>query len=129
MTLASDNAHRVGVTVNTHVADLDTESLPNGPWDVIVKLYFLKRALIPRIIASLAPGGVFLWVHPTRTNLRRHARPSARFLLDDGEAERSIADLVHSHDVQIIECREGWQNTDRHESIVVLKRRVQEDRG
>ena len=129
LTLATDNAYRVGVTVNTHVADLDTEPLPNGPWDVIIKFYFLARSLIPQIIDNLAPGGMFLWVHPTRSNLLRHPRPGARFLLDDGEAEHLIADLAVSGDVRIIECREGWQKTDRHESIVVLERRATEDHG
>lgn len=121
LALAASHAKRAGVEVDTVVSDLDMEPLPVGPWDVVIDFYFLSRALVPRMVAALAPEGMLLWVHPTRTNLRRHARPGARFLLEDGETGRLIADLASDH-FRIIEIREGWQTNDRHESIVVLKR-------
>lgn len=121
MTLASTHAQRVGVTVHTACSDLDSEPVPAGPWDVIIDFYFLQRQLLPRMLDSLAVSGFLLWVHPTRANLQRHPRPSARFLLDDGEARQLIADLGRD-DLRIIECHEGWQTNDRHESIVMLQR-------
>ena len=121
LALAATHAQRAGVEVKTVVADLDREPLPDGPWAVIIDFYFLARSLIPRMVAGLAPDGVLLWVHPTRSNRLRHPRPGARFLLDDGEASRLIADLA-SDDFRIIEIREGWQTNGRHESIVVLQR-------
>ena len=121
LALAVAHARRAGVDVETVVSDLDVAPLPVGPWAVIIDFYFLARSLIPRMAAELAPGGVLLWVHPTRSNLLRHSRPGARFLLEDGEAGQLIGDLACA-DLQIFEIREGWQTNGRHESIVVLKR-------
>ena len=63
----------------------DVEPLPPGPWDLVTQFFYLNRALFPRYPQILAPGGFLLVVHPTRKNLERYPRPSARFLLEDGE--------------------------------------------
>ena len=52
-----------------------------GPWDLILCCHYLHRPLFPAIAAALAPGGLFVFTQPTRTNLERHARPGAPFLL------------------------------------------------
>ena len=123
LALAVANAQAVGATVQTVVADLDHIPLPLGPWNVIIDFYYLSRSLIPAMVQQLAPGGYFMWIHPTRRNLERHPRPSARFLLAEGEAAQLIADL-DSQDLQIIDCREGWQKTGRHEACVLLRKKV-----
>ena len=73
-------------------------------------------------------GWVFLWVHPTHSNLQRHSRPSSRFLLQDGEAAQLIADLA-CDDLEIIDFREGWQETDRYESVALVQKTAKSTPG
>jgi hypothetical protein len=64
---------------------------------------------------ALAPGGRVVIVHPTQTNLERHASPSARFLLGDEELQR-IPGLETLH------RREGWTPEGRHLLTLVAQR-------
>jgi tellurite methyltransferase len=43
------------------VADLSAFSLPRGRFDAILNLNFLDRALVPRLIDALRPGGALLF--------------------------------------------------------------------
>lgn len=96
-------------------ADL-AETLPRGPWDLVVVFHFLDRAVLGRIGQELAPGGLLVVVHPTRRNLERHARPSSRWLLDEGELPRLVPDLEVLHHV------EDWSIAGRHEAVLVARR-------
>lgn len=55
-------------------------------------------------------------IHPTRTNLARHEKPPARFLLEDGELPGLIQGLRIEH------YEEGWLSEGRHEAVVVARR-------
>ena len=66
-------------------------------------------ALIASAATGLAPGGRLIWIHPTTTNLERHAKPSARFLLDLGEAEAPavVGSQIHLLQVTVEEAAEA----------------------
>ena len=40
--------------------DLETEPLPDGPFDVILNVLYLQRSLVPQVEERLAPGGLLI---------------------------------------------------------------------
>ena len=60
---ARERAWAAGVTVNWIEADLDRPDLARGAYDVIVVARFLDRALIPRLVRALRPGGHVVYDH------------------------------------------------------------------
>ena len=117
ITLAEAAAGVAGVSLASQVADLETDPFPVGPWDVIVSFYYLQRSLFNVFASALAPGGLLVFAQPTASNLERHARPPARFLLDDGELPRLVSDL------EIVRYDEGWQADGRHEARLVARKK------
>ena len=103
-------------SLETLVRDVEEAGLPAGPWDVVVCVHFLHRSLFDAWARALAPGGWLLFEHPTRANLERHARPSERYLLEDGE----LPSLLRGLDVVRIE--EGWGAEGRHEARLLARR-------
>ncbi len=99
--------------VATVCADLEREPLPEGPWDLVVQVHYLHRPLFAQYPRILRPGGVLLFEHPTRTNLRRNPKPSERFLLEDGELPSLIQGL------EVVHYGEGWNATGRHEARLI----------
>jgi tellurite methyltransferase len=109
-------ARDTGVALTCLRQDLETEAPPPGPFDVIVCLNYLWRPLFTGLPRLLAPGGLFVFAQPTRSNLLRHAHPSARFLLEDGELPSLLMGL------QPLSLTEGWtQDTRRHEARVLAR--------
>ena len=78
------------------------DTLPEGPFDVITCFHYLQRDLFPKLGARLTPGGLLIVEIATRRNLERHAKPSARFLLEEGELPRLLEPLELAH------YQEGW---------------------
>ena len=95
--------------------DLDVEPLPSGPWDLVVCFNFLRRSLFTVWPRVLAPGGLLVFSQPTRSNLRRHARPPAGFLLEDAELQRLVRGL------EVLRYEEGWFS-DRHEARLLARK-------
>jgi SAM-dependent methyltransferase len=116
LALARDRALAAGVALTTVEIDLERDSFPKGPWDLIVSFHYLQRSLFDVFPTALAPGGLLVFVQPTRSNLVRHTKPSASFLLDDGELPRLAHDLEHVH------YDEGWLAEGRHEARIVARR-------
>jgi SAM-dependent methyltransferase len=114
---AAEEARRQGLQLATVQVDLEAEPLPAGPWDLVVCTYFLHRPLFARIEAALAPGGLLVVAHATRTNLERHPRPGPRHVLEDRELPRLVARL------EVLRYEEGWLDAGRHEARVVARRR------
>lgn len=114
--LARAEAAARGARLATIEIDLEVEPLPAGPWALILCFHFLERHLFPSYRAALAPGGVLVVVHPTRRNLERHASPSARFLLEEGELGRLAGEL------EVLRLDEGWLDGGRHEARLVARR-------
>ena len=115
--LARAEAERAGIPLETVALDfeLELDAVPAGPWDLILQLHYLHRPLFERYPALLAPGGLLVVVHPTRTNLARHSKPGPDFLLDDGE----LPGLVPS--LEIVRYEEGWSDEGRHEARLAAR--------
>lgn len=113
--LAKQAATERGLTLQGRVGDLD-EGLPEGTWDVVLVSFVLMRPYLDRLAGLVAPGGVFLMVHPTASNVQRHEKPGLRWLFEDGEF-RGVPGLT----TETLE--EGWGPGGRHEVRYVGRRR------
>lgn len=116
LSIAAERAKAEGLSLDTLEVDLQNESFPEGPWDVIVSICFLERTLFSAYPKALAPGGLLLFLQPTTINLERHDRPPRRFLLEPGEAAQLVADL------EIVQLTERWTEEGHHEARVVARR-------
>jgi len=105
LALAEARAAEEGLRLHTRVWDLD-DGLPDGRWDVVLASFFLLR--LDGIHRVVAPGGLFVYLHPTMGNLERHPRPSARWLLEDGA-------LTGVPGLETLHLEEGWGPEGRHE--------------
>jgi len=114
--LAADAAGTVGERLSTLEIDLEHEPFPPGPWDLILIVRFLWRPLFEMIPARLAPGGLLVVIHPTRSNLLRHERPGLPHLLNDGE----LPGLVRG--IEVLTYSEGWTDEGHHEARLVARR-------
>ncbi|NBD13419.1 class I SAM-dependent methyltransferase [Corallococcus silvisoli] len=122
LTQAEGLAREAGVALALLRLDLEVEPLPPGPFDLVVCLNYLWRPLFASLPQVLAPGGLFVFAQPTRSNLRKHPHPSARFLLEDGELPTLLQGL------QSLSITEDWaEDSGRHEARV-LARRPSKDR-
>src|SRR5215470_11079638 len=106
--LAIARAHAGALPLRTVALDLDTDPLPSGPWDVIACIAFLDRRVYRTFPSLLAPGGVLVVVHPTETNLERHASPPREYLLAPGDLG------TFTDGLEVLVSDEGWSLEDRH---------------
>jgi tellurite methyltransferase len=116
LALVNDRARAEGLTVHTVPADLERDPLPEGPWDLILVSHFLHRPLFAAFPGALAHSGLLVVLHPTRTNLERHDKPGAAFLLEDGELPGLVRGLT------IVRHDEGWLEEGRHEARLVARK-------
>jgi tellurite methyltransferase len=114
--IAARRAADRGVSLVLLCRDLESEPLPEGPWDVILCCDYLHRPLFAQFATRLSPGGTLVVMHPTRSNLMRHDRPPPAYLLDDGELPRLVAGL------DVLLYTEGWTADTRHEAHLVARR-------
>lgn len=112
---AAAAAREAGVPLRTQRVDVECEPLPPGPYALVLCLNFLWRPLFAAIPQVLAPGGLFVFAQPTRSNVERHAHPSARFLLEDGELPGLLQGL------EVVSFTEGWTEEGRHEARLVAR--------
>ncbi|MBG01767.1 MAG: SAM-dependent methyltransferase [Acidimicrobiaceae bacterium] len=117
---AQEFAKKKKVAIECLQHDLEKESMPKGrKWDGIFVQLFLDRELIRSISESLNIGGVFLFAHPTRTNLEKNKHPSDRFLLADGEIFTLAEELQK---MRILEIDESWRNSGRYEAWLIAQK-------
>jgi len=121
--LAGARAAEAGVALTCRALDLDdveagAAPFPPGPWDLILDFHLLWRPVLRFAAEHLAPGGLLAVSQPTRRNLERHASPSARYLLEEGE----LAGLVAASGLEVVRLREGWSAEGRHEAELVARR-------
>ena len=114
--LARASARLDGLALRLVETDLEHDPLPAGPFDVILSVDFLWRPLFAAVPTALAPDGLLVVAHPTRRNLERHAHPSARFLLDEGELPSLLG-----RGLTVLQHDEGWFD-DRHEARLVARK-------
>lgn len=113
---ATARAAEAGVTLNTLCTDLEVQNFPPGPWDLILSCRYLQRPLFAVYPQALAPGGTLVVIQPTKSNLERHDKPPADFLLEDGELPGLVQGL------QILHYEEGWLADGRHDAVVVARK-------
>jgi tellurite methyltransferase len=117
---ARAQADRAGVALDLRQTDLEVDPLPPGPFDLILSFNFLRRELFAAFPHHLAPGGLLVYLQPTRSNLQRHPRPPAAFLLEDGELPGLLAGL------EVVSYDEGWfdsgEGERRHEARLLARR-------
>jgi tellurite methyltransferase len=120
LALAQAHAARAGITLDLRECDLEEDTLPQGPFDVILSFNFLRRELFAAFPDRLAPGGLLVYLQPTRSNLSRNPRPPASFLLEDGELPGLLQGL------EVVSHQEGWFETapdeSRHEARLVARK-------
>jgi tellurite methyltransferase len=114
--LARASFARAGLPLEVALLDLEREPFPRGPWDLIAVAYYLYRPIFAAAAQALAPGGVLAVVHPTLRNLERNPRPSAPYLLREGE----LATLVLG--LELLRCDEAWRDDGQHEAWLVARR-------
>jgi tellurite methyltransferase len=115
--LAAERAAQAEVDLRLIHSDLTAETLPEGPWDLVLIVHFLQRDLFSPAIERLADDGLIAFSIATVRNLERRERPPLPFLLQEGEAPSLVNDL------QILHYAEGWSIEGRHEARVVAQRR------
>ena len=120
LTQAQEHAKKKKVAIECQQHDLEKQSMPKGrKWDGVFLQLFLDRALVRTIPESLNLGGVFLFAHPTQTNLEKHEHPSERFLLEDGEIHTLVGQL---QSMRIIHIDEAWRSSGRHEAWLIAQK-------
>jgi SAM-dependent methyltransferase len=113
---AAASAREAGLALELKRLDVEQEPLPPGPFALVLCLNYLWRPLFAAFPQVLAPGGLLVFAQPTRSNLTRHAHPSARFLLEDGELPGLLEGL------EILSYSEAWTEEGRHEARLVARR-------
>ncbi|HEX5105022.1 MAG TPA: class I SAM-dependent methyltransferase [Pirellulaceae bacterium] len=118
LSLAMERAAERGVSIKPLEIDLEHDSFPPGPWDLILSVCYLQRSMFAAYPTALAPGGTLVVIQPTKKNLERHAKPPADFLLDEGE----LPGLIRS--LEVLHYQEAWSADDRHDAVLVARRPV-----
>ena len=104
-----------GLAIKTSQIDLETDSLPSGPFDLVTCFHYWQPDLFPRIIAGLDRGGVLIAEVFTVPNLERNQRPSRRFLAEPGELKQACQLL------EVLHYREGWSDDQALARLVARK--------
>lgn len=120
--LAKVRAEQSGLPLATLELDLEDNPFPPGPWDVIVSFHFLRRSLFMEFQRHLSPGGWLVFVQATASNLQRHSRPPAAFLLADDELPGLASRLAPG--LQIRHYEQGWLADDQHVAYLVAQRQA-----
>ena len=92
-----------GLGVEWLCADLDEDlesALPAGPFDLIVWVRYVHRALMPHLIARLAAGGALVCEQHLKTDEPVAGPTSAEFRFAPGELRRSAQTLHIEHDYE-----------------------------
>ena len=85
------------------VVDLDepgVPALPHARYDLIVWVRYIQRALLPHLLARLAPGGALLCEQHLATTAEVAGPRSAAFRLQPGELRQSARGLTVLHDYE-----------------------------
>ena len=119
----SRTAHRVGLSVDAAVVDLEQDAVDLGTdrYDAILVFRYLHRPLFPALTRALRPGGLLLYETFTVGHAARGKPANPDFLLKSGELLELVAPF------EILDSREGEVEGDLIASIAA--RRRNEGRG
>lgn len=118
---AEQRATRLGVASRMRFLRIDLEGpMPLAPlFDLVIVAHYLDRERRDSFVDLLVPEGIIVAANPTVTNLERHERPSARFLVERGE----LTQWVTSLGLDLLASREDWSDDGVHEAYVVARKR------
>jgi SAM-dependent methyltransferase len=117
-----EDAGRRGLSIRIQQADLETVRLPIATYDLVTCFYYLDRALIPQLRATLKPGGVIVYETFTIENQRRFGTPRrTEFCLQPNELSALFAGF------SVIDAREGLVRGQYVAGLVA--RKPDDDRG
>ncbi len=123
LAVARNRAMAAGVQIQTLEHDFSEQDLPGGPWDLLLSICFLWQPTPELIRQTLTPGGTFIMIQPTTTNLERHAKPPRDFLLQPGElSSRFTAETCAAAGLRICQLSESWAADDLHDAVLVVRR-------
>lgn len=116
---ASDESQRRGLQVNWHVADLDTDPLPDDAYDLITVLRYRNPRLWAPLAAALAPDGWILIEHHLQTHRNDVMGPRDNaFRLTPGELLTSFGGL------RMVHYSESVEPTDAGDALNAIARMV-----
>jgi len=118
LALARARAVAAHVEIETVELDLERQSLPTGPFELVLTNCYLCRHLFPSFPTLLADDGRLVVVQPTKKNLERHEKPPADYLFEEGELRKLAAGL------EIVHYVERWSADERHDAVLVAKKRA-----
>ena len=117
LSMAGERAAEAGLSLELLSVDLESEPLPAGPWDLVVKVLYFQPSLFPAILDALAPGGLLVFLQPTVTSCERNDRPPSRFLLAPGQARELVEGF------ELLHYEESWLD-DFHEARLLARKPV-----
>lgn len=112
-----------GLTVKAEVRDVVQRPPEPEGFDVIVVSRFLERALAPRLVAALRPGGLLFYQTFTRTRVDDTGPDNDAYRLADNELLRMFASLqvlVYREEGRVGDIRCGFRN----EAMLVARKTV-----
>jgi 2-polyprenyl-3-methyl-5-hydroxy-6-metoxy-1,4-benzoquinol methylase len=117
---AEQRAKKHGVDRRMRFLRVDLEGpMPLAPlFDLVVVAHYLDRERRDTFVELLVPDGVLVAANPTVTNLERHERPSARFLVERGE----LTGWVSALGLELLASGEDWNVDGVHEAHVVARK-------
>lgn len=98
---AATDARGLAMTIAPRVVDLERETLPDGPYDVVVTLNFLQRDLFGPLQDALAPGGLLLYETLGRAHVDELGHDfNPDYLVAPGELLRAFdrLDVIAQHE-------------------------------
>ena len=113
--LAQQTAEAEGHLIETLALDLEAQSLPDGPFDVITCFHYWQRDIFPMIRDRLRPEGVFVAEVSTIANLELHPHPSLQYLAEPNELKQQCRTL------QIAYYQECWSDDNAMARVVARK--------
>lgn len=117
--LARERASGSGVSLHLSQVDLmnraELDALGDG-WSLVCCTNYFQPDVFSWIAQRLLPGGLLLFAQPSLQNLERHARPSARFLVDPLRLDPLLNGLL------VLERFEGWTPGGIHELRLLARK-------
>jgi tellurite methyltransferase len=87
-------AHERDLPVRAQLLDLESASLPDGPYDVVVNMNYLQRDLFGELAALLRPGGLLLVENFAPAHIEQLGqRVNPDYVLGDNELLRAFPSL------------------------------------
>ncbi len=98
--LLEQEATNLNLTLNLLQLDLEASvALPQGPFDVILKFFYLQRSLLPIIKEILRPGGVVVLRSFINAESPKNEPGNPAFILNSGE----LLDIFTGWDILLYE--------------------------